>query len=801
MKLFILLMLFPSFIFANVQLELKSGIIYEKDKTISYTGKDIKFKNGKIKFKKNYKNGVLNGKYVLYYLNGNKKLETNYKDGYIEGKYLEYFEDGKKRLEEEYKNRKLNGKKISYFRTNKIEFEKNYKNGVLDDKYIIYYLNGNKKLEANYKNGKLHGEYFEYYKDGKRKLKKEYQDGIDININTILVRGINIKNYKGDKLVLKKSNIEKYKIKASSSLNEYKIKNIDDKKLTTAWIEGKKDYGVGEYFELAQTDRIPRYILNGYHKSKKIWKENSRVKTFKVLIDNKKYFLLHLKDSMQQQKFELPINKNIKHSYKFIIVDIYKGDKYKDTAISDISHSVSISTMPPTIKKVLNNKKYHGHIIYRYFGNKKMSKNIFKNEKLIKTIQYYKNGNKKAILNYSKCRLGSDVCSQIYCDLNGDFVQYYKNGKIQFKAHFKNDKLNGKFVYFTLKGKKLIETKFKDGLISKSFYYNKSKKIETKFENKKPINGFFIKVNKLYGALERNDFFIGLELDLSYYKNKKLKSHTIYYPNGNKRLEENYKDGVLNGKQVGFYKNGKLSYENNYANGILVKKNITYYQNGNKRSEKDYINKKYYQWYENGDIYVEANLKNNVLEMPIITAQKLGAQKYLEKIKLESAEENMCNDGDFSFSELKSCSIQQVSSTLENKDNSYSAENLTDNNPKTAWIEGVTGYGIGESFITKKYIINEIYNGYQKSKKIWKNNSRVKELKIYIDGKFKFYLKLHDIMEPQLIVIPNIISEELSLRDESIIKYEIIKVYQGDKYQDTAISEVKTLVTPFDSCN
>ena len=64
----------------------------------------------------------------------------------------------------------------------------------------------------------------------------------------------------------------------------------------------------------------------------------------------------------------------------------------------------------------------------------------------------------------------------------------------------------------------------------------------------------------------------------------------------------------------------------------------------------------------------------------------------------------------------------KASSTLKGQGSkNYSIKNLIDDNPMTAWVEGVTGYGIGEWFEIKGKA-NIIYNGYQSSPTNWKNN-------------------------------------------------------------------------------
>lgn len=142
-------------------------------------------------------------------------------------------------------------------------------------------------------------------------------------------------------------------IKASSELKEnnginYSPKNAHDFDKNTAWIEGKSDYGIGEfieyYFDFSERIGyegglgINRILLaNGYKKDKQTWKNNSRIKQLKVYLNDKPYAILNLLDSFEIQTIEIgeikfPANKET--VLKFEITQVYEGIKYKDTAIS-----------------------------------------------------------------------------------------------------------------------------------------------------------------------------------------------------------------------------------------------------------------------------------------------------------------------------------------------------------------------------------------------------------------------------------------------------------------------------------
>jgi len=133
-------------------------------------------------------------------------------------------------------------------------------------------------------------------------------------------------------------------LKASSTLanqgnNNYDIKNINDDNPMTAWVEGKADYGIGEFFEIKAAGI--NTIYNGYQSSPKSWMENSRVKNFKVYKNNVAICYLELTDEMGRQSFELPGHNNYnpekEYVFKFELVEVYKGSKWKDVAISEIN--------------------------------------------------------------------------------------------------------------------------------------------------------------------------------------------------------------------------------------------------------------------------------------------------------------------------------------------------------------------------------------------------------------------------------------------------------------------------------
>ena len=143
-----------------------------------------------------------------------------------------------------------------------------------------------------------------------------------------------------------------YRVTSNSYLTEhgkisYKPENIHDFDLMTAWVPNAKNGVIGKKINFHFKPLSPRVnkimIYNGYIKNYSLFKANSRVKKFKLYINGVPYANLLLADTSAPQSFEIdPVqSKNKKKDLilTFEIVEIYKGDKYLDVAVSEINFS------------------------------------------------------------------------------------------------------------------------------------------------------------------------------------------------------------------------------------------------------------------------------------------------------------------------------------------------------------------------------------------------------------------------------------------------------------------------------
>ena len=81
-----------------------------------------------------------------------------------------------------------------------------------------------------------------------------------------------------------------------------------------------------------------------------------------------------------------------------------------------------------------------------------------------------------------------------------------------------------------------------------------------------------------------------------------------------------------------------------------------------------------------------------------------------------------------------------------------------------------------------------ISNGYMKSETAWKNNNRLKKLRLKVNGKSFGILNLEDSKTDQIFELGTFGRNKNG--KDLILKFEILEVYKGDKYNDTAITEI-----------
>lgn len=143
--------------------------------------------------------------------------------------------------------------------------------------------------------------------------------------------------------------------------NKYSGLNLFDDNVNTAWVEGAKGDGIGEWIRIEINGHRESHttqpfsiwtvgVIPGYAKNQKIWEANNRVKKALLVIyspdsfggkNTWSAFRLHFIDKNAMQLFDIPVeyigrNMPMKKTVWFMIEEIYKGNKYDDTCISEL---------------------------------------------------------------------------------------------------------------------------------------------------------------------------------------------------------------------------------------------------------------------------------------------------------------------------------------------------------------------------------------------------------------------------------------------------------------------------------
>lgn len=134
-----------------------------------------------------------------------------------------------------------------------------------------------------------------------------------------------------------------------------------------------------------------------------------------------------------------------------------------------------------------------------------------------------------------------------------------------------------------------------------------------------------------------------------------------------------------------------------------------------------------------------------------------------------------------------------VSSVLEPQYGfNYRPKNLVDTDLKTAWVEGKSGHGEGESLVVelngrRNVTAIQVMNGYHKNEKLFLSNSRVQTAELQFSNGSTRQISLADA--------PGVQTIEVGKQKAEWVRFTIRSVYPGKKYQDTAITEFRVVTT------
>lgn len=151
-------------------------------------------------------------------------------------------------------------------------------------------------------------------------------------------------------------------------------------------------------------------------------------------------------------------------------------------------------------------------------------------------------------------------------ELNGEDIDYFRNGNIERKYSYKNGKADGECTEYGFGGRPIFKFNVTNGNLTSVTTYRPDGSIREEY----PVKNKTV----TYDVYDENDLLLATETRDS--KGVLTGNHKLYFANGNLREECTFKDGKRNGVFKSYDPNGSLTQYAEYKNGMLNGLCITY---------------------------------------------------------------------------------------------------------------------------------------------------------------------------------------------------------------------------------
>lgn len=129
--------------------------------------------------------------------------------------------------------------------------------------------------------------------------------------------------------------------------DNFEAKNMFDGNMKTCWLtawDGKNEVieiviDIEENAEVPSAEIRSIYFANGWRKDMQTWKNYSRLKKVSMSINEKPYAEITFENTYKMQGIDidkLKIEKSRRYRIRLRVLELYKGDKFDQLAISDI---------------------------------------------------------------------------------------------------------------------------------------------------------------------------------------------------------------------------------------------------------------------------------------------------------------------------------------------------------------------------------------------------------------------------------------------------------------------------------
>jgi uncharacterized protein len=241
------------------------------------------------------------------------------------------------------------------------------------------------------------------------------------------------------------------------------------------------------------------------------------------------------------------------------------------------------------------NDKLNGPFTVYYVNGKKEKEGTMVDGKLYGSYNYYhENGVKDIECAYENGQSegawktyhtnGKVKVLQAYRNdvLEGEYVEYHDNGQLFTRYAVKKGFASGEALYYDEDGKMFSTIYFDNGNVKWAKYYNKDgKQISSSEASNKGL---------LMAAYSPR----GFKKSEAHYdaKGNAEGERTLFYPSGDIREKELFRNGELDGLSVGYYPGKNKRYEIAYQDGKKEGYYTSYYSHGAKKQEGWYQNDK-----------------------------------------------------------------------------------------------------------------------------------------------------------------------------------------------------------------
>ena len=143
------------------------------------TAKHYHADSGALMGESEYKAGIRDGRYRLYYFDqgGALKQEGVFKADKREGVFTDYYVSGEVSARSPYVGGLRNGEDVDYYKSGKIRGKRTYKEGKREGAEKWYYESGAVEETGEYKNDRKNGVWKRFYENGKTRVVENYKDG------------------------------------------------------------------------------------------------------------------------------------------------------------------------------------------------------------------------------------------------------------------------------------------------------------------------------------------------------------------------------------------------------------------------------------------------------------------------------------------------------------------------------------------------------------------------------------------------------------------------------------------------